>query len=165
MPNIIVQVSERAWQADSEDPQSMTRRVVGTLFEHLGLSSSTADLTVRFADDGEVRALNLQFRGKDAATNVLSFRANQVPAREDDGLGDVILAYETVVREAGEQGKTIENHTAHLVVHGVLHLLGYDHDTDEKAEAMELIEKDVLAQLGICDPYADETRSEAAHGA
>ncbi len=109
------------------------------------------DLTVLLADDARVRDLNARFRGKDAATNVLSFPA----AESADGyLGDLALAYETCAREAGEQRKSLSAHLTHLVVHGVLHLRGLDHEGDDAAEAMEALERRVLAGLGVADPYA-----------
>jgi len=141
----------------------MTRRVAGALEKHLGQSLKTRELTVRFSSDEEVRALNAQFRGKDAPTNVLSFPAGEVPEGEPQPLGDIILARETVVREAGEQGKTVAAHTCHLILHGMLHLLGYDHGTDAEADEMEAIECAVLAGLGVADPYA-ERAMEAGHG-
>jgi len=164
MPDIDVQVTCAAWQEDSEDPQSMTRQVIGALETHLGQPISHRDLTVRFSSDEEVRALNAQFRNKDAATNVLSFPAGQVPGEGEPPLGDIILARETVAREAGEQGKALGDHTAHLVLHGVLHLLGFDHDTDDKAAKMELVEREVLASLGVSDPYVTDDAVEASHG-
>lgn len=163
MPDIEVQVTESAWQDDSEDPQSMTRRVAGALDEHLGHPLKDKELTVRFSSDEEVRALNAAYRGKDAATNVLSFPAGDMPG-DDAALGDIILARETVVREAREQGKPIADHTAHLILHGMLHLLGYDHGAEDEAEEMEAIERDVLAAIGIADPYAEHAM-EARHGA
>jgi probable rRNA maturation factor len=164
MPDIDVQVTASAWQDDSEDPQSMTRRVAGALDKHLGHPLKQRELTVRFADDAEVRALNGEFRGKDAATNVLSFPAGNLPGGEAP-LGDIILARETVVREADAQGKSVADHTCHLILHGMLHLLGYDHGTDDAAEEMESVERAVLDELGIGDPYAPPATLEAGHGA
>jgi probable rRNA maturation factor len=110
---------------------------------------------VLLTDDQEIRGLNLQFRNKDKATNVLSFPAAlmPVPKGEMAHLGDIVLAYETVVREASEAGKSIEHHSSHLVIHAMLHLLGYDHENDAQAEIMEQQERDILARLGIADPY------------
>ena len=106
-------------------------------------------LTVALADDRRVRALNARDRRKDKPTNVLSD-----PSGERDFLGDVVLARQTVWREAKSQGKTAADHLAHLVVHGTLHLLGYDHETSEAdAERMEALEQRILAKLGIADPY------------
>jgi probable rRNA maturation factor len=106
-------------------------------------------LTVALADDRRVRTLNARDRSKDKPTNVLSY-----PSGERDFLGDVVLARQTVWREAKSQGKTAADHLTHLVVHGTLHLLGYDHETSEAdAERMEALERRILAKLGIADPY------------
>jgi probable rRNA maturation factor len=106
-------------------------------------------LTIALADDRRVRALNARDRRKDKPTNVLSY-----PSGERDFLGDVVLARQTVWREAKSQGKTAADHLSHLVVHGTLHLLGYDHETGEAdAERMEALERRILAKLGIADPY------------
>ncbi|MBP2311666.1 rRNA maturation RNase YbeY [Azospirillum soli] len=118
-----------------------------------------AELSVVLADDALVHRLNREYRGKDKPTNVLSFALTEAeePEVDEDApilLGDVILAWETVAREAAEQGKTPSDHMSHLVVHGVLHLLGYDHETDDEAEEMEQLEVQVLETLGIADPYA-----------
>ncbi len=163
MPKFEVQVTHEAWQSEDDDPGSMTRRIVGALHEVLENPFQNRELTVRFASDEDVRALNAEFRGRDKPTNVLSFPALAMPGDETPELGDVILAFETVVREAGEQGKTLADHTSHLVLHGVLHLLGFDHETDPQAQQMEALERDVLARLGIADPYAADM--EPVHGA
>jgi probable rRNA maturation factor len=106
-------------------------------------------LTIALADDRRVQALNARDRRKDKPTNVLSY-----PSDERDFLGDVVLARQTVWREAKSQGKTPADHLVHLVVHGTLHLLGYDHETSEAdAERMEALERRILAKLGIADPY------------
>ena len=106
-------------------------------------------LTVALADDRRVRALNAQHRNKDKPTNVLSY-----PSGERMFLGDIVLARQTVWREAKSQGKTPADHLSHLVVHGTLHLMGYDHETSEAdAERMEALERRILAKLGIADPY------------
>lgn len=102
-----------------------------------------------FTSDAAVQALNSQWRGKDTPTNVLSFPAPQTAGT----LGDIALAYETCAREAAEQGKSLKDHATHLLVHGLLHLLGYDHDADDDAAEMEGLEKDILAKLGLEDPY------------
>lgn len=116
-------------------------------------------VAVLFSDDAAVRALNLQWRNKDAATNVLSFPAppETVFGAEQGAsppLGDIVLALETVLREAQAQGKTPEAHAAHLLSHGYLHLLGYDHEEPAAAEEMEALEREILAGLGYRDPYA-----------
>ncbi len=111
--------------------------------------------TLLLADDAALRALNRDFRGQDKATNVLSFPAPAGPAvaGRPRHLGDLALGFETVARESLDEGKTLADHAAHLVVHGVLHLLGHDHGTDREADAMEGIEVAALARLGIPDPY------------
>lgn len=106
-------------------------------------------LTILLSDDSKLRTLNVSFRGKDGPTNVLSF-----PARQRDYLGDVAIAYGITAREAREQGKLFADHAIHLAVHGVLHLLGYDHETARDARVMEPLEKAILGELGIADPYA-----------
>ncbi|WIY52902.1 rRNA maturation RNase YbeY [Devosia sp. YIM 151766] len=114
-----------------------------------------AEISVLLTDDEEQRQLNGQWRGKDSATNVLSF-----PQIEPFGpvmglLGDITLAHETLEREAAELGKSLDDHFTHLVVHGFLHILGYDHLEEDQALQMEGLETQILARLGIDDPYAD----------
>lgn len=108
-------------------------------------------VAVLLGDDLRVAELNKQFRGKDGPTNVLSFPGPRV---DPEFLGDIALAAETIAEEANFQGKRFEHHAAHLVVHGFLHLLGYDHDEPAKAEVMEARERAILATIGIADPYA-----------
>ena len=121
-----------------------------------------ADLAVRLVDEAEGRALNRHYRGRDYATNVLSF-----PAELDEGiklpkgvrmplLGDLVLCAPVIAREAAEQGKPLSAHYAHLTVHGTLHLLGWDHGDDVEAQAMEALEREILAGLGVADPYPGE---------
>lgn len=112
-----------------------------------------ADLALRLVDADEGRALNRHYRGKDYATNVLSFPAELPPGVELPILGDIVLCAPVVAREAIEQGKRLQHHYAHLTVHGVLHLLGFDHEDEREAEAMEQLEREILAGLGIEDPY------------
>jgi probable rRNA maturation factor len=125
----------------------------------IGLRQRTADseLTIRLVDEAEGRELNHTWRHKDYATNVLSFPAD-VPDEFLDIplLGDLVICVPVVEREAHEQAKSSEAHWAHLVIHGCLHLLGYDHIDDEEAEEMEALERQLLAELGHPDPYADE---------
>lgn len=114
------------------------------------------EISLLLADDAAVRELNRAWRGKDKPTNVLSFPANPAPGQPGpQPLGDVALAFETLAREAEAEGKTLADHAAHLIVHGVLHLLGYDHETDAEAEDMEALEIKALARLGIANPYRE----------
>jgi probable rRNA maturation factor len=108
------------------------------------------DVAILLTSDEAVRVLNARFRGKDAPTNVLAFPA---PENAEGVLGDVALAFETCAREAKEQGKPLAHHLQHLVAHGVLHLVGYDHRSDAEAQAMEALEREVLSGLGVPDPY------------
>ena len=115
-----------------------------------------AELTVRFVDADEGRVLNRDYRDKDYATNVLTFAYNEGEdiAPDEPTRADIILCTDVLEREAAEQKKTLEEHAAHLIVHGVLHAQGYDHDDDEEADEMEQLERDVLFAFGYPDPYA-----------
>lgn len=117
---------------------------------------AAAQVTVALLDDAGVQALNRQFRGQDKATNVLSFPASRPHAAEVDdlpSLGDIVLAYETVKREASVDGISFQDHLRHLVVHGVLHLVGFDHESDGEADVMESLETKILGELNVADPY------------
>lgn len=136
--------------------------VEATPHGELATSPALVEISVRLTSDGEVQQLNRQYRGKDKPTNVLSFPMIQpdlletVTQNSDDGealLGDIVLAHGVCAAEAAEKRIGMTDHATHLIVHGTLHLLGYDHLDDREAEAMEAIERDVLAALGIADPY------------
>lgn len=129
-------------------------------------SPLVVELSCRLTDDAEVQALNRDYRGKDTATNVLSFpqiEPDRLDALADSAeagagellLGDIVLAAQTCAREAAAQDKTLVDHATHLIVHGVLHLLGYDHLDEQDADEMEALETSILAGLGIADPYAN----------
>lgn len=118
--------------------------------------SADSELTIRLVDEAEGRELNHTWRHKDYATNVLSFPADVPDALLDIPLlGDLVICVPVVEREAREQAKALEAHWAHMVIHGCLHLLGYDHIDDAEAEEMEALERELLAELGHPDPYAD----------
>lgn len=117
-----------------------------------------AEVSVVLADDTRIRELNRTWLGRDKPTNVLSFPAPAGARGEPRFLGDIVLAFETIEREAGTEGKPIEHHVAHLAVHGALHLLGYDHERESDADAMEQCERIILGRLGIADPYAPAAR-------
>lgn len=122
-----------------------------------------AEVVVRVTDEAESRRLNQEYRGKDRPTNVLSFPFDPVPEIDLDHVGDLVICAPVVEREAGEQGKRPEAHWAHMVVHGILHLQGYDHENDAEAAEMESLETEILTALGYPPPYPDgETASDAA---
>jgi probable rRNA maturation factor len=145
------------WRSIATDPRGIVRRgVSAALAEALPPGSASCEVSILLADDSRLRALNLAWRGKDKPTNVLSFPAD---ARVENGhrlLGDIAIALETVLREAAAEGKPPADHLSHLIVHGTLHLLGFDHETAVEAERMEALEVSVLARLGIADPYRGE---------
>jgi probable rRNA maturation factor len=118
-----------------------------------------AELTLRFVDETEGRTLNRDYRGKDYATNVLTFAYGE--SDDDIAQADIVLCADVLIREAAERQIPVTQHAAHLVVHGVLHAQGYDHEAEEEAEEMEQFETDILAQLGLPDPYADTTHPQA----
>lgn len=116
----------------------------------------SVSLAILFTGDAAIAEMNRQWRGQAKPTNVLSFPAPtglQVPEGEPTLLGDIVLAFGTVAREAQEQGKLLPHHATHLIVHGVLHLLGHDHEAESGAEDMEALERTILKELGIADPY------------
>lgn len=165
----IALIGEEDWP-DRTDWTQLTQRAVAAAFAqtpHAELRTEPVaiEISVKFSDNAEVQALNATYRGKDAPTNVLSFPMVQPDLLEslnmgDDGevlLGDIILAKETCEREAEEKKISFADHATHLIVHGTLHLLGYDHMVDHEAEAMEAIETRALAALGIANPYAEPT--------
>jgi probable rRNA maturation factor len=154
--NIVLARESGDWP-DETVLYDLSDRVVSAASKALALKpAGPCELSLVFADDATVKALNAEWRGKDKPTNVLSFPA--LPVKLGDRLppllGDVILAFETVARESLEEGKPTEHHISHLVLHGFLHLLGYDHETDEQADEMEALERRILASLAIPDPYA-----------
>lgn len=153
--------AEAAWERLALD--AVRAGISRTPFGDLVTTRALIEISVRLTDDDEVRTLNRNYRHKDAATNVLSFPMVQrdlldtVSQNSDDGevlLGDIVVAHGVCVREAAERGVALEQHVTHLIVHGTLHLLGYDHLTDQEGDAMEEIERAALAALGIADPYA-----------
>lgn len=150
-------VEAGAW-GDEVSLRVLTAAAVGAALRELGArNGADTELSLVFTDDKHVRALNAEWRGKDAATNVLSFPAFEMAPGYPlpPLLGDIVIAFETVRREAALESKPFEHHLTHLIVHGFLHLLGYDHETDDEAEVMEGLERRILTALGIPDPYGD----------
>src|SRR5438132_13818266 len=141
--SVSVVVLDTAWLEALPGVERMVRKAA-----RAAIGNRRRSLTVALADDRRVRALNARDRKKDKPTNVLSY-----PSGEASFLGDVVMARQTVWREARQQRKTPIAHVSHLVVHGTLHLLGYDHENDDDAKRMETLERRILAKLGITDPY------------
>ena len=138
--------------------RALARETIAAAVAESGLArGGGAEVSLCLADDARLQALNLRWRGVDKPTNVLSFPSPS-PGRgaESAALGDIALAYETMAREANGLGAPLADHYRHLVAHGFLHLIGYDHGSDEEAERMEALETRILARLGAADPYARE---------
>jgi probable rRNA maturation factor len=148
---IEVQIDDAGWQAALPQAESLAETTAAASLAALP-APPAGDLVVLLTNDAEMRDLNARFRGKDQATNVLSFPAGDNPHGH---LGDVALALGICADEAKAQGKPLADHLRHLVAHGVLHLVGYDHQDDGEAEAMEALERKILAGLGVPDPYED----------
>jgi probable rRNA maturation factor len=149
--SVAVLIRSPLWRVAGLRPAQTARRAARAA---LAVCETAAPVTVVLSDDTELRELNHMWRGKDRPTNVLAFPAGSVPIRGRPPLGDVILAFETVAQEAEAADLALPHHLSHLVVHGVLHLLGYDHEKPAEARRMEDLEVRVLAGLGIADPYA-----------
>ncbi|WP_192815586.1 rRNA maturation RNase YbeY [Methylocystis sp. ATCC 49242] len=158
--DIDILISTPAWES-FEGLEALAQDCVrASLAESGAKLAPGCELSVNFCDDAEIRELNAEWRGKDKPTNVLSFPTPGTLANRPL-LGDIVIAYETVAREAGEQAKTLRDHTAHMVIHGFLHLIGYDHETSAEAETMEALERRIAAGLGLRDPYAPGDDEEA----
>lgn len=158
-PMTEVLVTAECWQ-DEPGAEAVIHHAIEVAAEIADADTGEAELAVMLTDDSGIQTLNQNWRGIDKPTNVLSFPALQPtgPVGPDDAprmLGDIAIAYQTTRREADEEHKPFDHHLSHLAVHGFLHLIGYDHENDGEAEAMEGLEREILAQLGIPDPYAD----------
>jgi probable rRNA maturation factor len=164
LPITEVLVVADCWQTEP-NAETVIHRAVAAAAEIVNAGLGEAELAVMLTDDAGIRTLNLNWRGVDKPTNVLSFPA--LPPTGSGGpddaprmLGDIAIAYETTRKEADDEQKPFDHHLSHLAVHGFLHLIGYDHEKDDDAEAMETLEQEILAQLGIPDPYADRERMD-----
>lgn len=146
---IEIEVEAEAWTGALPEVEAVVTKAA-----EAALGAVAGDVVVLLTDDEAVCELNARFRDKDKPTNVLSFPAPESAAPH---LGDIVLAYGVCAAEAQAQGKTLSDHLSHLVVHGVLHLLGRDHEDDAEAEEMEAEEREILAELGVADPYAAES--------
>ncbi|WP_297514750.1 rRNA maturation RNase YbeY [uncultured Caulobacter sp.] len=151
-----MEIEDEAWTTGVEDAEALVWRAAQAVLDaHEEIEGR--GIVILLTDDDSVRTLNRDFRQKDYATNVLSFPSPRNPEANPEGqIGDIALAYGVCAREAAEQGKPLAHHLQHLVAHGVLHLLGYDHEGDDEAEAMEALEREILAGLDVPDPYAGD---------
>jgi probable rRNA maturation factor len=159
LPIIEILVVADCWQAEP-GAEAVIDRAISAAAEFVTADVSESELAIMLTDDDGIRTLNRNWRGIDKATNVLSFPALQPsgPRKATDAprmLGDIAIAYQTTRREADEEQKPFDHHLSHLAVHGFLHLIGHDHEQDEEAETMEALEREILSQLGIPDPYAE----------
>jgi len=169
MPSFALPITEvlvvaECWQTEP-GAEAVIHRAVAAAAEMVDAGIGEAELAIMLTDDAGIRTLNSNWRGIDKPTNVLSFPA--LPPTDPAGpydaprmLGDIAIAYETTRKEADDEQKPFDHHLSHLAVHGFLHLIGYDHESDGDAETMETLEQEILAQLGIPDPYADRERMD-----
>ena len=164
LPITEVLVVAECWQTEP-DAEAIIHRAVAAAAEIVNAGLGETELAVMLTDDAGIRTLNSNWRGIDKPTNVLSFPALPPtgPGGPDDAprmLGDIAIAYETTRKEADDEQMPFDHHLSHLAVHGFLHLIGYDHEKDDDAETMESLEAEILAQLGIPDPFADRERMD-----
>jgi probable rRNA maturation factor len=153
--DIALMREDKGWPPEA-DLLALAQRIICAACGDLKLAATPCELSLVFANDAMIQSLNAQWRGKDKPTNVLSFPAFPLKpgAKLPLMLGDIVLARETAAREALAEDKPFDSHVSHLLLHGFLHLLGYDHETEAEALAMETIETRILASLAIPDPYA-----------
>ena len=151
-----VAINADGWQSE-HSLRMLVDRVLEATLHALEFDDVDSELSLVFTDDANIRTINAKWRQIDKATNVLSFPAFPIQPGQRPGpiLGDIVIARETVQHEAQEENKSFDDHLSHLIVHGLLHLTGYDHQNDDEAEQMESLERKILASLGISDPYND----------
>jgi probable rRNA maturation factor len=159
LPITEILITADCWQAEPE-AEAVIERAIAAAAGFVTADVGDSELAVMLTDDTGIRTLNKNWRGIDKPTNVLSFPALQPsgprgPTDPPRMLGDIAIAYQTTRREADEEQKPFDHHLSHLVIHGFLHLIGYDHEKDRQAETMEELEREILSQLGIPDPYAE----------
>lgn len=171
---VVVTVAAAAWRSAIDDLEARALLIVRAALEHASVEdwARRGEISLLLSDDEELRDLNGRYRDRDRPTNVLSFpaidfdegRSSAAPLPGPVLLGDIAMSFQRLSIEAGERGKPLLDHFAHLLVHGTLHLLGYDHEEDDQAVMMERLEESVLSGLGMAPPYAPEddvVRSEA----
>ena len=163
---LILEIEEHRWDAALPDVAAVLTQAIGLALGEIGAGGRAIEVGVRLVDDGAIRGLNRDWRGRDKPTNVLSFPLGEPGPAPDPALpwliGDIVMGFETVEAEALRERKPLAHHVAHLAIHATLHLLGHDHAAEPEAEAMEQAEIALLARLGIPDPYsADAIRGDA----
>lgn len=155
-PDVDVMIEAEQWSA-VQDLENLAKAAIGAVLAQTGQKiAEGSEVSLLFCGDSRMRELNKAWRGIDKPTNVLSFPAAE-PDRLEQSLllGDIAVAFETVERESRQEGKSLGDHVSHMVAHGFLHLLGYDHESATEADEMEEAEREALARMGIADPYAD----------
>ncbi|MBV1707245.1 MAG: rRNA maturation RNase YbeY [Hyphomicrobiales bacterium] len=160
--SIDINIEAGAWDDLADAPALIEAALAAAATTARRRFAKNTEVSVLLTDDAAVRSLNHAWRAQDKPTNVLSFPARPI-AGQPPHLGDIALAYETTMREAKSEGKSPGDHVSHLAVHGFLHLLGYDHETPDEAEAMEALERAALARLGIADPYEGSEPAATGH--
>jgi probable rRNA maturation factor len=154
LPEIAILVEAGEWPPEVKLRPLVENAIAASIAAVAGPIAPSAELSLVFTDDAHARSLNHRYRGKDIATNVLSFPASQPTPKAFGGLlGDIVFANGVIGREAAKDELTFEHHLTHLIVHGFLHLVGYDHGNDDEAAVMENLETAILARLGVADPY------------
>lgn len=143
-PQIDILIEDNRWSEMLSNPEKSTHTIIKNLLKN----NPNTEISIVLTNDKAIQMLNKTYRGKDKPTNVLSF-----PQDEETMLGDVIISLDTIKRESKEQNKTLQNHFTHMLIHGSLHLLGYDHETEKDAQEMESLEIQILENLGIKNPY------------
>lgn len=156
MITIDITIDNSGWN-DEKMLYNITEKALTTTMHHLSLENVVSEVSLLFTDNKHMAQINAQWRNKNEPTNVLSFPAFPLKVGQPPGLilGDIIIARETVALEASTEGKLFQDHLTHMIVHGVLHLLGYNHETDEEAHQMEKLEREILQKLSIKDPYTE----------
>ncbi|EJF81274.1 rRNA maturation RNase YbeY [Bartonella doshiae] len=156
MITIDITLESTGWN-DEKMLYTLTEKALTTTMHHVSLGNVVSEVSLLFTDDQHMAQINAQWRNKNKPTNVLSFPAFPIKAGDPPGpmLGDIIIARETVALEAKQEGKLFQDHLTHMIVHGALHLLGYNHETDDEAYQMEELEREILQKLSIKDPYTE----------
>ncbi|MBX4335475.1 rRNA maturation RNase YbeY [Bartonella raoultii] len=161
MITIDITVQSTGW-SEEKMLYNITEKALIETMRHVSLENVVSEISLLFTDDKHMTQINAQWRGKNKPTNVLSFPAFPLKAGDPPGpmLGDIVIARETVVLEAKKEGKKFQDHLTHMIIHGILHLLGYNHETDDEAYHMEELEREILRKLFIQDPYAEFLKND-----